>query len=482
MAYSPSNGSSSAVVSTPPLDAGSVSVAAANGLIYVLGGASGEVFAYNLITNTWAARQPAPRNGSPLATLGSDGLVYASWGPSLFAYDPDADAWTERAQPPAGHLSNQALVTGPDGLLYLVGTNDVSTYDPSTDSWAVAAPLPGPARKGSAVTVGPVGGIFVVGGEECYPNHGCWPAASMLVYDPGVIPPPMVLPPMPSTDGFTAPPAGNGFRHVLVQTDDAWGTRFYAIEQTGDLRRFTDEMGDGTNAPDGSSGWSVERRSCGFSQYTHVFVAGRGSGQVIYAVTTSGDLYWFPYLPLQWDECGESASQGVKIGNGWNSFTTVVGDWEGNIYGVAPDGALRWYRHSGPNLAEMTWAPGSGSQVGCGWQYFRQVAISGDGVIYGLTSTGRLLYYRDLRRDGTNGPCGQQGWDSRSGAVLACGLDPDAQLLPDSRREIYLVNGDGTLHWYAYDLAANGAGTCASPYATWRSRSGSQIWYGWDVR
>ena len=82
------------------------------------------------------------------------------------------------------------------------------------------------------------------------------------------------------------------------------------------------------------------------------------------------------------------------------SFRDITTD-QSNFYAIANSGELFWYKDlkrdgtNGPN-AETGWDPRSGSQIGVGWQMFSQVFSGGDGIIYGIKPTGELLWYKAL--------------------------------------------------------------------------------------
>ena len=110
-------------------------VAAINGTLYAVGGASnapnGGVYAtveaYDPGTDTWTtkAAMSAPRHVLGVGAI--DGKLYAEGGfggPSVFltkleAYDPVADAWTTKASMPTARAWVSVGVVG--GILYAVG-------------------------------------------------------------------------------------------------------------------------------------------------------------------------------------------------------------------------------------------------------------------------------------------------------------------------------------------------------------------------
>ncbi|MFQ5551501.1 MAG: carboxypeptidase regulatory-like domain-containing protein, partial [Gemmatimonadales bacterium] len=134
---------------------------------------------------TWQALTPlgSVRTENSVAAL--DGLIYVVGGfkPSgggaaaetaVERYDPSTDSWTTVAPLPAG--VNHAGLAAVGGKLYLVGgyggatftgTDIVRIYDPATDGWTMGASLPS-ARGALAVAVLD-GKIHAIGGST---NNG----------------------------------------------------------------------------------------------------------------------------------------------------------------------------------------------------------------------------------------------------------------------------------------------------------------------
>lgn len=175
--------------------------AAANGLIYAIGGTNtsgniqfGNVEVYNpnasttmgIGPNMWATKTPIPTGRSNLvAVTGPDGMIYAIGGsngssPNLTtveAYNPVTDSWmttAQIAQMPMARSAAAAAVL--NGLLYVVGgTNstgvlsNTDSYNPSTNAWNQNQPnlnsaMP-TARAGlSLVTIGDT--LYAIGGSN----------------------------------------------------------------------------------------------------------------------------------------------------------------------------------------------------------------------------------------------------------------------------------------------------------------------------
>ena len=146
------------------------------------------------------------------------------------------------------------------------------------------------------------------------------------------------------------------------------------------------------------------------------------------------------------------------------SFRNITTD-QGTFYVITTSGELLWYKDlkqdgtNGPN-AETGWDARSGSQIGVGWQIFSQVFSGGDGIIYGIKPTGELLWYKDLKRDGTNGPNAETGWDARSGSQFGTGWAAFTRVCSGVGGIIYAITVDGFLLYYR-DQARNGTANWA---------------------
>ncbi len=151
--------------STMPSGTGDSGVAALDGKIYVIGGAS---FFPHLLP-------------------GSSDMGSGTWGSSVnYEYDPATDKWRERAPLPIG-LSHAGVI-GFDHKLYVFGgftslihanaQNAALVYDPSSDQWQWLSPMT--ARLGAVSAAVVDGKIHVLGGRPREPT----PVAIHQVYDP----------------------------------------------------------------------------------------------------------------------------------------------------------------------------------------------------------------------------------------------------------------------------------------------------------
>ncbi|MFI5973042.1 tachylectin-related carbohydrate-binding protein [Streptomyces sp. NPDC051452] len=154
------------------------------------------------------------------------------------------------------------------------------------------------------------------------------------------------------------------------------GIIYGVVAQDGRLLFYRDEHQDGTNAPNGSTGWS--------------------------------------------------ANSGNQIGQHWEGARLLAGGGDGILYVVHQDGRLLFYRdehQDGTNAPNGStgWSTNSGNQIGQHWEQIKQIICGPKGVIYAVHQDGRLFYYRDESRDGSNAPDGSTGWDTNSGKQIGQG-------------------------------------------------------------
>ena len=259
----------------------------------------------------------------------------------------------------------------------------------------------------------------------------------------------------------------------------------YALKNTGELLWYKDLIQNGTNGNCGERGWhsnSGRRIGDGLQDITQIISEGNG---ILYALKSTGDLLWLrdiwqngkndPDAPLGWD-----ARSLEPIGCGWG-FKQIVSGGNGIIYALKNTGELLWYKdlyQNGKNgvCGEHGWDPKSGNQIGCGWD-FDHIFSGGNGVIYAIKSTGELFWYKDVNRNGTNGKCGEHGWDQNSGKQVGCGWSGFKEFYTGSNGIIYALKSTGELLWYR-DMFRNGTnGKCGE--LGWNANSGKQIGCGW---
>ncbi|HEY3057066.1 MAG TPA: kelch repeat-containing protein [Thermoanaerobaculia bacterium] len=156
-----------------------ISVAAANGKVYIIGGLAGNdvlssVEEYDPQTDRWRFVAPVPQPVHHAAAATLDNMIYVVGGyrtisfaatKEVFRYDPAADRWTQLADLPSprGALAAAAI----DEKIYAVGGaptfRELVVYDPAVDRWTTLSPMPTPREHLAAVAFG--GKLYVVGGR-----------------------------------------------------------------------------------------------------------------------------------------------------------------------------------------------------------------------------------------------------------------------------------------------------------------------------
>jgi N-acetylneuraminic acid mutarotase len=183
--YDPTTNVWQSRTSMPTPRKGVVTVTAANGKIYVMGGANSShvnvntVEEYDATADTWRARAGMPESLGFMSAVMANGKIYTFGGfngttpvNTVQEYDPDLDTWQTRANMPTARYSLSAVFA--NGKIYAIGGQDnlgvivstVEEYDPNTDTWATRANMPTPrCQTGAALAVN--GRIYVIGGGTC---------------------------------------------------------------------------------------------------------------------------------------------------------------------------------------------------------------------------------------------------------------------------------------------------------------------------
>jgi len=146
-----------------------------NGTIYLFN-SYGEVFAYNISTNTWTTKTSNSATGTwDMSSIKYNNEFYIiGWSDSAFyKYTPSSDQWTRLANSPypVGACAFGII----NNLIYCVGGNaggattasykSIIVYDITTNSWAVDAQELSSKRHWMA-TAEYKGGLYVVGGID----------------------------------------------------------------------------------------------------------------------------------------------------------------------------------------------------------------------------------------------------------------------------------------------------------------------------
>jgi N-acetylneuraminic acid mutarotase len=161
-----------------------LAAAAADGVIYALGGTSAASTwdtvneAYDPATDSWTTKAAMPTGRRYLAAAAVDGIVYAIGGNSQSvyaetaneAYNPATNSWTTKTAMPTGRTDLAAVAAG--GLIYALGgsqgeynyQNVNEVYNPSTNSWASGTAMPRGRRLFAAAAVDGI--IYAIGGDS----------------------------------------------------------------------------------------------------------------------------------------------------------------------------------------------------------------------------------------------------------------------------------------------------------------------------
>jgi N-acetylneuraminic acid mutarotase len=157
-----------------------------DGKIYAVGGLGGRGNAneiYDIATNTWTLGADLPVTTDHAWAVAYGERVYVGGGTSnrVFAYEPAADTWTEISPSTFVHGGTPAAVVIDDRIYVAGGSgggmvgNEVEAYDPASDDWTTLAPM-SCARNHTAGGV-ISGRLYVAGGRPG--NQTC-----LEVYDP----------------------------------------------------------------------------------------------------------------------------------------------------------------------------------------------------------------------------------------------------------------------------------------------------------
>ncbi len=179
-----------------------------NGKIYLFGGfvlpesgppawvPIGDAWEYDPAADTWRALAPLPTRRGAASAAAANGKLYVIGGAGPFPadpnqsihparphrslgtveeYDPATKTWRERAPMPTAR--NHAAVGAVKGKVYVIGgrlgaafitvfpgnVDLVQEYDPATDAWALKAPMPTARSAASSAVLNDR--IYVAGGE-----------------------------------------------------------------------------------------------------------------------------------------------------------------------------------------------------------------------------------------------------------------------------------------------------------------------------
>jgi hypothetical protein len=245
--------------------------------------------------------------------------------------------------------------------------------------------------------------------------------------------------------------------------------------------------------------WGDEIAHVSTSRHRLLFHGGNGSDGVgglthrgqFWGITTDGYLEWNSYNGRGGELGGPAAEQGWhpnsgnRVGRSWGSIRLAVGAGEGVILAVTDGGDLRWYCYSGQGEADESggigWDPNSGNIIGVGFQDFQHIfAIPTAGIqsspiqLFGVTTEGVVQWY-GYRGQGEEDLSGHRGWLANSGNQIAWWSG--TRSVHASGNVVFVINDDGTLHYYAYA----GDGTADLTGRTgWAASSGNEIGHSWQ--
>jgi len=150
-----------------------------NGIIYLFN-SYGEVFAYNISTDTWTTKTSNTASGTwDMSSILYQNEVYIiGWSDSAFyKYTPSSDQWTRLANSP--YLVGACAFGVINNLIYCVGGNaggattanykSIIVYDITTNSWDIDTQELSSKRHWMA-TAEYEGGLYVVGGIDSLAN------------------------------------------------------------------------------------------------------------------------------------------------------------------------------------------------------------------------------------------------------------------------------------------------------------------------
>lgn len=236
-----------------------------------------------------------------------------------------------------------------------------------------------------------------------------------------------------SGTGLLSPPAMPAFSGLVTSIGTGWGgftkvfrvenwngdhtESIFALRMNGDLVQYKSD-----GAGNFKTGFA-ERVGTGWNMFKDIMVTNNWTNNGrpnLLGRTAAGDLWLYTS-----DGSGGwmNGGVGVKIGNGWNMFDTVLtpGAWLGDgrqaLIGRTPAGALRLYQSNGMG----GWVNGAGTQIGTGWNIFTRFMspgdLNGDNMVdmIGVNpSGGMFLYKSDGHGMWLNGGVGIQigsGWN-----------------------------------------------------------------------
>jgi N,N-dimethylformamidase beta subunit-like protein/tachylectin len=137
-------------------------------------------------------------------------------------------------------------------------------------------------------------------------------------------------------------------------------------------------------------------------------------------------------------------------------FIQLVPGGNGIIYAIQADGALLWYRHAGWQTGAVSWANGGQPRtIGSGWNKFTTVLANSDGQIFGFMADGTCHWYKYVVSDLSTGA---GSWASPpGGSLIGSGFDGFPRIIGGWNGEFFCIDNAGGMYWFQY-TAGNGSG------------------------
>jgi len=204
-------------------------------------------------------------------------------------------------------------------------------------------------------------------------------------------------------------------KELMMTASDRSGI-LYAIHQDGRLLFFRDLVRNGTNAPNGSTGWAGGNQIGQHFEGIRQLVSG-GDG-ILYAIHDDGRLLFFRDQLRDGSNApdgstGWASKSGNQVGQHFEGIRQLVDGGDGILYAIHQDGRLLFFQdqlRDGSNAPDGSTGWAGGNQVGQHFEGIRQLVGGGDGILYAIHQDGRLLFFQDQLRDGSNAPDGSTGW------------------------------------------------------------------------
>jgi hypothetical protein len=151
----------------------------------------------------------------------------------------------------------------------------------------------------------------------------------------------------------------------------------YAIHDDGRLLFFHDQLRDGTHAPDGSTGWAGGNQVGQHFENIRQLVDG-GDG-ILYAIHDDGRLLFFQDQLRDGSNAPDGSTGwvgGNQVGQHFENIRQLVGGGDGILYAIHDDGRLLFFQdqlRDGSNAPDGSTGWVGGNQVGQHFENIRQL-------------------------------------------------------------------------------------------------------------